>query len=73
MGKGHTFITLLLAGALVLLAMAGCAKERVYEGIYEGVRMQDQAEQHSDDPDKMPGYDEYRKERLEIIEERSEQ
>ena len=72
MDKGPTIKTLVLVAAVILATMAGCSKERVYEGIYEGVRMQDQAKQQADDPDKMPTYDEYSKERQEVIQEQQE-
>lgn len=58
-----------LAAALILINLAGCSQERFYEGIYEGVRMQDEAERKPAelDSDRMPGYDEYKKERQQVI------
>lgn len=57
-----TAITAILAGA------AGCTKERVFENIYEGVRMKEQAERQPADPEKVPGYTEYERNRQEIAE-----
>jgi len=63
----------ILVITLFQATMTGCTKERVYENIYEGVRMQKQAEQHTDDPDKMTEYNEYRKERREVTTEKSDE
>ena len=58
---------------LIQATLAGCTKERVYGNIYQGVRMQKQAEQHAGDLDKMPEYNEYREERREVTTEKSDE
>ena len=73
MKKGQTIKILVLVAAIILATMAGCSKERISESIYEGVRMMDQAEQQADDPDKMPTYDQYSRERQEVIKEQQEE
>jgi len=56
--------------ALLSAGLSGCSKEMVYQSVYEGVRMKDEADRHpaEADPGKMPGYDEYRRNRQNIIE-----
>jgi len=62
---------ILLSGALlfVLAGLSGCAKERVLGSLYEGVQMQNrQAAPPSGDASKpTPGYDEYLRQRREVI------
>ncbi len=59
----------LVAFAIILfLSLPGCSKERVYQNIYEGVRMKDGADRQPADPERMPPYEEYQRGRLDIIE-----
>ena len=56
--------------AVVLSAnLSGCAKEKVYESVYEGVRMNDDADHRKEelDAEKMSDYDKYRRDRRDII------
>jgi len=55
--------------ALLSLLMPGCSKERVYENIYEGMQQREQIVNPPDDPvpPKHPSYDEYKREREEIL------
>ena len=62
---------LLTGGLLVLLALpGGCAKkERVLGNLYEGVQMQNRqaAPPGTDTPEATPGYDEYLRQRREVV------
>lgn len=56
--------------AVVLSAnLSGYAKEKVYESVYEGVRMNDDADHRKEelDAEKMSDYDKYRRDRRDII------
>jgi len=50
---------------LLLLFIAGCTKERVYEGIYEGMKQRERIVNPSNDPihQEQQSYDEYKRER----------
>lgn len=54
---------------LLLLFIAGCTKERVYENIYEGLKRREQIVNPSSDPihQKQQSYDEYKRERDELL------
>jgi hypothetical protein len=54
--------------AVLFISLPGCSKERVYQGVYEGVRMNDDAGRESTEPERMPTYDAYQRDRLDIIE-----
>ncbi|MBU0730955.1 MAG: hypothetical protein KKE17_15195 [Proteobacteria bacterium] len=49
--------------------MAGCTKEQVYEGLYEGLKSREQMVYPSDEPipQEQQNYDEYKKERDEYL------
>ena len=50
---------------LLLLFIAGCTKERVYESIYEGMKQRERIVNPSNDPipQEQQSYDEYKRER----------
>jgi hypothetical protein len=54
---------------LLLLFIAGCTKERVYESIYEGMKQRERIVNPSNDPipQEQQSYDEYKREREEFI------
>jgi hypothetical protein len=58
-------ITLL---AVLTPGLSGCSKERVYRNVYEGVRMKDGADHQPANPERMPTYDAYQRDRQDIIE-----
>jgi hypothetical protein len=49
---------------LLIIAVAGCEKERVYENIYDGLHRREEIVNPSDDPVPagQPSYDAYKKE-----------
>ena len=55
---------------LVLVFVAGCEKEMVYEGIYEGLKHREEIVNPSHDPipeERQQSYDEYKREREESL------
>ncbi|MEN8135409.1 MAG: hypothetical protein ABFS18_07710 [Thermodesulfobacteriota bacterium] len=54
---------------LVLGVVAGCEKERVYEGIYEGMQQRERIINPSNEPipQEQQSYDEYKRERDEFL------
>lgn len=54
---------------LFLILLAGCEKDRVYEGIYEGMHKREQIVNPSDDPipQEHQSYDEYKRDRDETL------
>ena len=58
-------VTLLVA----LATLCGCAKEQIFGNLYEGVQMQKRqaAPPSGDAPAPTPGYDEYLRQRREVI------
>ena len=54
---------------LLLLFIAGCTKERVYESIYEGMKQRERIVNPSNDPipQEQQSYDEYKMGREEFI------
>lgn len=68
--RWSTMFLMVAFAAGVFANLSGCSKERVYESVYEGVRMQNEADRHPEekDPEKMPGYDKYQRDRQGIIE-----
>ena len=58
----------LAAFAIILsVALPGCSKERMYQNVYEGVRMKDGADRQPADPERMPSYEEYQRDRQNVI------
>jgi len=61
----------ILTGALLveLATLGGCAKEQVLGNLYEGIQMQNRqaTPPSADAPAPTPGYDEYRRQRREVI------
>jgi hypothetical protein len=52
--------------------LTGClSKERVYEGVYEGLKQREQIIHPSNEPvpQKLPSYDEYKREREKVLKE----
>lgn len=55
-----------------IFILTGCAsKEKVYQGVYEGLKQREQIVNHSNEPvpQKLPSYDEYKKEREKALKE----
>lgn len=61
---------ILLSGALLVVSalLGGCAKQQVLGNLYEGVQMQNRQAAPADAPP-FPGYDEYLRQRREVIQE----
>lgn len=55
---------------LLLVFIAGCAKEQVYRGMYDGMQKREQIVAPSNEPipQEQPSYDKYTREREEILE-----
>lgn len=62
---------IVLSGALlvVLALLGGCAKKQVLGNLYEGVQMQNRQAAPADATQPTPGYDEYLRQRGEVISE----
>ena len=60
---------------LLLVFVAGCEKERVYESIYEGMKQRERIVNPSNDPipQKQQSYDEYKREREEFLKKDNEE
>ena len=72
---GQASVSMAVFLLLGLIAISGCSsKERVYEGIYEGMKMREQVVHPSNEPvlPKQPTYDEYQREREKILKESKE-
>jgi hypothetical protein len=61
-------------GALLIIAAAGCTKDRVYENIYEGMQNREQIVNPADDPipPTQPSYDAYKRERAKALQQKSD-
>ena len=60
---------------LFLLVMAGCARERVYENIYNGLQKREQIVNPADGPipQDQPSYGQYKRQRADILEKDGEE
>jgi hypothetical protein len=65
----------LLFIGLLLLSIAGCAKEKIYESMYEGMKKREQIVNPSNEPipQEQPSYDEYKREREKSLKKDSEE
>ena len=58
---------------LLFILMTGCAsREKIYEGVYEGLKQREQIVRPSNEPvpQKLPSYDEYKREREKAVKEK---
>jgi len=58
---------------LFFFFLTGCmSKERVYEGVYEGLKQREQIVNPSNEPEsqKLPSYDAYKREREKVLKEK---
>ena len=60
---------------ILLLFIAGCTKERVYESIYEGMKQRERIVNPSNDPipQEQQSYDKYEREREEFLKKDNEE
>jgi hypothetical protein len=61
-------------GVLLIIAEAGCTKDRVYENIYEGMQDREQMVNPADDPipPERQRYNAYKRERARALEQESD-
>ena len=58
-------------GLLLILACSCTSKDQFYQGVYEGLKNREEVVNPADDPvpPRQPSYDEYKREREEILKE----
>lgn len=61
--------TCLFLAAVIILLTAGCTKERVYEGLYEGMQNREELVRPADEPGgaPAPSYQSYQRERDTVL------
>ena len=68
LGQWRKLFWLVILATIFFANLSGCSKEQVSRNVYEGVRMKDESGRQPTDPEKMPAYDEYQRDRQSIIE-----